>query len=174
MDPRYPIGKYKFDGKISKNILDEWIQDIEEFPALLRGAVQNLNQEQLNTPNRQGGWTIRQVIHHLADSHMNAYIRIKLALTEENPPIKPYEEADWAKLPDYQLPIEASLSILDSLHLRWTHLLRNLEAEELRKTLIHPESGNHSVTFMIGNYSWHGKHHLAQITNLLLSRDWKR
>ncbi|HWO76741.1 MAG TPA: putative metal-dependent hydrolase [Bacillus sp. (in: firmicutes)] len=173
MDPKYPIGKFAFNGNITEKILEQWIQDIEELPCLIREAVQDLNEEQLDTPYRKGGWTIRQVVHHLADSHLNAYIRIKLALTEENPTIKPYNEAQWAKLPDYRLPIDVSLSLLDSLHRRWTHLLKNLKPQELEKNFYHPDSGKHSVYLSIGTYSWHGRHHLAQIINLLLTKGWK-
>ncbi|MET3695894.1 DinB family protein [Bacillus oleivorans] len=174
MEQKYPIGKFTFNGDFSQSVLEEWIRDIEKLPHLVREAVQDLSQEQLDTPYRQGGWTIRQVVHHLADSHMNAYIRIKLAITEHNPTIKPYEEAEWAKLPDYELPIDVSLKLLESLHQRWAYLLRNLKPDDLEKTFNHPDSGKNSIHLSIGTYSWHGKHHLAHITNLLQSKGWNR
>ena len=153
------------------SLTEGWIQEIEELPRLLREAVQDLNNEQLDTPYRVGGWTVRQVVHHLSDSHMNAYIRFRLALTEDHPIIKPYEEARWAELPDYTLPIEISLSLLEALHQRWTTLLHSLSPSDRNKTFIHPDSGEVSLGENIGIYAWHGRHHLAHITSLRNHKD---
>ncbi|MFL6555244.1 MAG: YfiT family bacillithiol transferase, partial [Bacillus sp. (in: firmicutes)] len=141
MDERYPIGTFEFDGVITADVAEEWIKDIEELPRLLRAAVNDMDDAQLDTPYRSGGWTIRQVVHHLADSHMNAYIRFKLALTEDNPVITPYHEGKWAKLSDSKLSVDISLSLLETLHIRLVNLLRSLTPEDLERTFIHPESG---------------------------------
>jgi hypothetical protein len=172
MDMKYPIGTFQFDGEMTSGVTEDWINEIEKLPALLRDAVKDLNDDQLDTAYRFGGWTVRQVIHHLADSHMNAYIRFKLALTEENPVIKPYDETKWAELSDYKLPINTSLSLLETLHIRWTSLLRNLTPADMKKTFIHPSSGEVSVGQNIGIYAWHGRHHLAHITSLCNRRGW--
>ncbi|MBT2738462.1 YfiT family bacillithiol transferase [Bacillus sp. ISL-7] len=172
MDMKYPIGKFQFDGDITKGVTKDWINEIEELPSLLRDAVKYLDNEQLDTPYRSGGWTLRQVIHHLADSHMNAYVRFKLALTEEKPVIKPYDETKWAELSDYKLPIDISLSLLEALHKRWTNLLRSLSPADMEKTFIHPDSGEVSVGKNIGIYAWHGRHHLAHITSLCSRKSW--
>jgi uncharacterized damage-inducible protein DinB len=172
MEEKYPIGKFQFDGEITDRVTEAWIQEVEDLPNLLRLSVEKLNQEQLDTPYRSGGWTIRQVVHHLADSHMNAYIRIKLALTEENPTIKTYDEGKWAELPDSKLPIEVSLSMLDALHQRWVTLLRSLSHGDMKKTFFHPDLGELSVGINIGIYAWHGKHHLAHITSLCSRQGW--
>ncbi|MFP5108652.1 YfiT family bacillithiol transferase [Neobacillus sp. C211] len=172
MDMKYPIGKFQFDGDITKSVTKDWINEIEELPSLLRDAVKDLDNEQLDTPYRSGGWTLRQVIHHLADSHMNAYVRFKLALTEEKPVIKPYDETKWAELSDYKLPIDISLSLLEALHKRWTNLLRSLSPADMKKTFIHPDSGEVSVGKNIGIYAWHGRHHLAHITSLCSRKSW--
>ncbi|MDN3017924.1 putative metal-dependent hydrolase [Paenibacillus sp. BSR1-1] len=163
MDQRYPIGKFQYDGEITPDVVECWINEIEALPGLLQDAVNGLNDRQLDTPYRSEGWTVRQVVHHLADSHMNAYIRFKLALTEKTPVIKPYDEGKWAELPDSSLPVEISLSLLEALHSRWVHLLRNLRLDDLEMKFIHPESGEVTVGKNIGIYSWHGKHHLAHI-----------
>lgn len=172
MNEKYPIGKFQYDGEITDQVTEAWIQEIEDLPKLLRFSVEKLNQEQLDTPYRSGGWTIRQVVHHLADSHMNAYVRFKLALTEEKPTIKPYDEGKWAELPDSKLPIEISLAILDALHQRWVTLLRSLSNADMKRTFIHPESGEVSIGKNIGIYAWHGKHHLAHITSLSSRQGW--
>lgn len=172
MDERYPIGKFQHDGEITKDVVNGWINEIEALPGLLREAVKGLDEDQLDTPYRTGGWTVRQVVHHLADSHMNAFIRLKLALTEQNPVIKPYNEAEWAKLPDSQLAVDISLSLLESLHIRLVKLLRSLSPADLEKTFIHPESGEVPVGKNIGIYSWHGRHHLAHITSLCTREQW--
>lgn len=172
MDEKYPIGLFQFAGEMTSHEIQSWIKDIEDLPGLLRKAVIGLGEKQLDTPYRLEGWTVRQVAHHLVDSHMNAYIRFKLALTEETPVIKPYEEAKWAELPDYQLPVEVSLSLLEALHLRWGTLLKSLSPADWEKQFIHPESGEVSVGLNIGIYAWHGQHHLAHITSLCNRKGW--
>ncbi|WP_445487270.1 YfiT family bacillithiol transferase [Niallia sp. 03133] len=168
MDERFPIGKFAY----KENMTESWIQELEVLPSLLNETVKKLNDMQLDTPYRDGGWTIRQVVHHIADSHLNAYTRFKLALTEENPVIKPYEEAAWAELADYQLPVDVSLKMIKLLHNRLVVLLRSLNEEQLNKTFIHPDSGEVKVKENIGIYAWHGKHHLAHITNLCNKNSW--
>ena len=163
LDVRYPIGKFQFDGEMTSSVVEGWINEIEALPRLIRDAVNTLDDSQLDTPYRTGGWTVRQVVHHLADSHMNAYVRFKLALTEENPIIKPYDEGKWAELPDSKLPVDISLSLLESLHIRLVNLLCSVSSADIKKTFIHPESGEVSVGKNIGLYSWHGRHHLAHI-----------
>jgi hypothetical protein len=172
MDMKYPIGKFRFDGEITISVTNDWINEIEDLPRLLRDAVKDLDNKQLDTPYRSGGWTVRQVIHHLTDSHLNAYVRFKLALTEETPLIKPYDEVKWAELPDYKLPIDISLSLLEALHIRWVNLLRSLSPADIEKTFMHPDSGEVSVGKNIGNYAWHGRHHLAHITSLSSRMGW--
>ncbi|MDX8364684.1 YfiT family bacillithiol transferase [Cytobacillus sp. IB215665] len=166
VDKRYPIGHFEYNGEITADVTNDWINDIEKLPQLLRDSVSGLDNHQLDTPYRTGGWTVRQVVHHLADSHMNAYIRFKLALTEDTPEIRPYEEGKWAELPDSKLPIDMSLSLLEALHIRWTKLLRSLQAADMEKTFIHPDSGKVTVGKNIGIYAWHGRHHLAHITSI--------
>ncbi|MDX1807694.1 MAG: putative metal-dependent hydrolase [Paenisporosarcina sp.] len=172
MEVRYPIGKFQFDGAITNSVTKGWINEIEDLPRTLRDAVRDLNDEQLDTPYRLEGWTVRQMVHHIADSHMNAYVRFKLALTEENPVIKPYDEEKWAELPDYKLPIDVSLSMLEVLHIRWAELLRNLSPADMEKTFRHPDSGEVSVGKNIGIYAWHGRHHLAHIISLCTRKGW--
>jgi hypothetical protein len=173
MNEKYPIGTFQFEGEITQTVREGWIKEIELLPAKLKKAVMDLNDEQLKTPYRKGGWTVWQVVHHVADSHMNAYIRFKLALTEDKPVIKPYEEAKWAELADYSLPIHVSLGLLDALHERWTTLLRDLYGSQLKKTFIHPESGEISIEKNIGLYAWHGRHHVAHIESLRKQMGWE-
>lgn len=163
MDSRYPIGQFHFDGELNSQVIGGWIKEIEVLPTLLRNMVKDFADEQLDIPYRPEGWTVRQVIHHLADSHMNAYLRFKLALTEDKPVIKPYDEVKWAELVDYRLPIGPSLLLLEALHIRWTFLLRDLTPSDFEKTFIHRDSGEVSVGKNIGIYAWHGRHHLAHI-----------
>nr|WP_263323452.1 bacillithiol transferase BstA [Neobacillus sp. Marseille-Q6967] len=172
MDEKYPIGKFVLDGEITESLVEGWIKEIELLPGLLTDAVKNLNEEQLDTSYRNGGWTVRQVVHHVADSHMNAYIRFKLAVTEASPVIKPYEEAKWAELLDSQLPVDISLQLLQALHVRLAALLRSFGPAEWKRNFIHPEAGTVSVGKNIGMYAWHGKHHLAHITSLLTRKGW--
>ncbi|MCR2802761.1 YfiT family bacillithiol transferase [Paenibacillus soyae] len=168
MDLKYPIGTFEHIGDISLEQREAWIRDITELPSLMRQAVQGLTEEQLRIPYREGGWTIRQVVHHVADSHMNSYIRFKLALTEDNPTIRPYHEDRWAELPDTELePIETSLQLLDSLHRRWVRLLAVMTDEQFARTFYHPGSQETMrLDMTVGSYSWHGRHHLAHITML--------
>jgi hypothetical protein len=172
VDERYPIGKFEFNDEMTTDDVKTWIKEIEELPGLLSAAVKNMNMDQLDTPYRTGGWTVRQVVHHLADSHMNAYIRLKLALTEENPTIKPYKESKWAELPDSKLPINVSLELLTALHKRLVQLLHNISPNDLKKTFLHPESGQVTIEKNIGLYAWHGRHHLAHITSLGTQKGW--
>ena len=161
---RYPTGKFKAPASYTQHLLNGWITDIKTLPGKMRNAVIGLTEEQLNTQYRTGGWTIRQVVHHVADSHMNSIVRIKLALTEDNPTIKPYEEADWALLPDYRLPVESSLKMLDGIHQHMVALFESFSEEQWNRTFVHPESGDTSpLKKILGLYAWHGAHHLAHI-----------
>lgn len=172
-DPRFPIGKFNGQPPANAAEREKFLKDIEETPNRLRAAIRGLSEEQLNTPYRDGGWTVRQVVHHVPDSHLNAYVRFKLALTEENPTIKPYDEGAWAGLKDSELtPVEVSLTLLESLHARWTVLLRSLKPEDFRRTFNHPDSGPHDVDWLLGLYSWHGSHHVAHITSLRDRMGW--
>lgn len=163
MDERYPIGKFQHEEEITQDVIAGWIQDIANLPGEVRKAVSELHEDQLETPYRSGGWTARQVMHHLADSHLNAFVRFKLALTEDKPVIKPYDEASWAELADYTMPVEISLQLLEALHARWVVLLRSLSDTELQRTFIHPDSGVITVWQNIGVYAWHGRHHVAHL-----------
>jgi uncharacterized damage-inducible protein DinB len=172
-DPRYPVGKFIYSGPPSEEQRSQLIGAIEQAPQDLRAAVHDLSAQQLDTPYRDGGWTVRQVAHHVPDSHMNAYIRFKLALTEDEPTIKPYEEDRWAKLTDTQAtPVEVSLVLLDSLHDRWVRLLRSLTAEDWKRTFRHPEMGTMPLEKSLGLYAWHGKHHVAHVTELRKKMGW--
>ncbi|MHB8217355.1 MAG: YfiT family bacillithiol transferase [Candidatus Sulfotelmatobacter sp.] len=172
-DLRYPVGKFKYDGPPTSTQRRELIESIEEVPANLRAAVKGLSQPQLDTPYRPEGWTVRQVVHHVPDSHLNAYIRFKLALTEQEPTIKPYAEDRWAQLADTQAtPLEVSLTMLDSLHDRWVRLLRSLHPEEWKRTFRHPDLGLVSLEKNLALYAWHGRHHVAHITSLRERNGW--
>src|SRR5262249_5280906 len=172
-DPRFPIGKFHFEGTLSEQQTNACIADIEHAPAALRNAVAGLSAQQLDTPYREGGWTVRQVVHHVPDSHMNAYVRWKLALTEDEPTIKPYFEDRWADLADTRsTPIEVSLTLLDSLHTRWVQLLRSLGPEDWKKNFRHPELGVVSLEKNLAIYAWHGKHHVAHVTELRKQKGW--
>ncbi|GAB4466717.1 MAG: bacillithiol transferase BstA [Thermoflexibacter sp.] len=173
-DLRYPIGKFAYKGAYSAQEKDQLILQIAEIPALLREAVNGLSENQLDTPYREEGWTVRQVIHHLPDSHANAYIRFKLALTEDNPTIKPYHEDRWATLPDtFHTPIEVSLAMLEAIHFRWVMLLKNMQEKDFEKTYFHPESQKvFNLEYVLGMYVWHGQHHIAQITSLRARKHW--
>ena len=173
-DPRYPVGK--FDPPKSAHAPATRAQLIDALagqPAAMRAAVTGLSAAQLETPYREGGWTVRQVAHHVPDSHMNAYVRMKLAITEENPTVKPYDEAKWAALPDARtMPVEVSLTLLDVLHQRWVAMLRAMSAEQFARTYAHPEYGTVSMDWVLSQYAWHGRHHTAQITTLRTQRGW--
>jgi len=172
-DPRYPIGKFSFEGPLTAERKKQYLNDIEQTPARLRTAVRGLSDEQLNTPYRDGGWTVRQLAHHVPDSHMNAYIRFKLALTEDEPTIRPYMEDRWAELPESkQAPIDVSLALLDSLHQRWTMVLRNIPDADWKRTFRHPEMGLLSLEKTLALYAWHGRHHVAHVTTLREKMGW--
>ncbi len=172
-DLQYPIGKFQFSGPSTEDQRSQWIAQIADAPGRLRGAVQGLNEEQLNTAYRPGGWTVRQVVHHLPDSHLNAYIRFRLALTEQEPTIKPYEEQLWAQLPDARTaPVDTSLMLLEGLHRRWTLLLESLKPEDWQRTFRHPEMGVVLLERTLGMYAWHGRHHVAHITALRERMRW--
>jgi uncharacterized damage-inducible protein DinB len=172
-DPRYPIGQFGFDGVIDAKQREQWINEIATQPLRLREAVAGLSDAQLDTPYREGGWTVRQVVHHLPDSHMNAYIRFKLATTEKNPTIKPYDETAWANLPDSTLPAEISLKLLAFVHERWLAVLNSMTDADFEKTYFHPESQKTFVlNKVLGLYAWHGNHHIAQVTDLKKRMNW--
>lgn len=161
---KYPIGKFTVPENVTETMRSEWIEEIANLPQRLEAAISGVTEAQLDTPYRPDGWTVRQVVHHLADSHMNAYVRLHLALTEEAPTIKPYLEAKWAQLPDYSLPIESSLDILRGVHLRWAHLLKSMQAADFQRTFVHPQYGKvYSIETMTALYVWHGEHHLRHI-----------
>lgn len=170
---KYPIGKPSIPSIISSEIINNWIQTLEEFPTKLEKLVENLSDEQLDTPYRNGGWTVRQVIHHCADSHHNSYTRFKWALTEDKPVIKAYFEDKWAELFDYQFPIVYSINHLKAIHAKWTYFLKGLPENDLNKIFIHPE-GNEEVRLKenIGIYAWHCNHHYAHIEQLLIRKKW--
>jgi hypothetical protein len=172
-DPRFPIGKFHYDGPPTEEQRVHLIAAIEQTPANLRAAVAGLSPQQLDTPYRDGGWTVRQVTHHVPDSHMNAYVRFKLALTEDDPTIKPYAEDRWAQLADTQsTPVEVSLALLDSLHIRWVQLMRSLKPEDWKRTFRHPELGSVPLEKNLVLYAWHGKHHVAHVTELRKKMGW--
>jgi hypothetical protein len=172
-DPRFPIGKFHYEGTPSADQRRQFIAEIEHTPAMVRAAVQGLSPQQLDTPYRDGGWNVRQVVHHVPESHMNAYIRFKLALTEDEPTIKPYAEDRWAKLADVQsTPTEVSLALLENLHARWVVLLRGLHEDDWKRTFVHPDIGVVSLEKNLALYAWHGKHHTAHITELRKRMQW--
>jgi uncharacterized damage-inducible protein DinB len=174
MDLQYPIGKFQWEGAITNEQREQLIAQIEQAPVQLRQAVAGLSQEQVNTPYRPNGWTVRQVVHHLPDSHMNTYIRFRLALTEDEPTIKPYDQERWAVLEDARTaPLELSLSLLESLHRRWVILMRSLRAQDFARTFRHPEMGVVSLDKYLALVAWHGRHHIAHITSLRERMGWK-
>jgi uncharacterized damage-inducible protein DinB len=173
VDARYPVGRFEWHGSMTEAARQELIGQIAEAPARLRAAVEGLNDEQLATPYRPGGWTVRQVVHHLPDSHLNAYVRFKLALTEDKPTVKTYDQDRWAQLPDSEgVPVETSLRLLTSLHERWVHLLRSMSEEDFARTLNHPDLGTVDLNRMLALYAWHGRHHVAHITALRERMGW--
>lgn len=171
---RYPIGKFIAPEVYTTDYLAERIEEIAQFPTLLKNEVSQLTEEQLDTPYREGGWTIRQVIHHCADSHINCFIRIKWALTEDTPTIKYYYEDRWGELEDnLKMPIEPSLTLLEGLHFRLTYLMKSLSDSDLEKSFIHPEhNASFQIKEIIGTYAWHSLHHLAHITELKKRKGW--
>lgn len=173
-DLRYPIGPFRYGGSASPAQRDQWLEEITAAPERLKAAVSGLSPQQLDTPYRPEGWTVRQVVHHLPDSHLNAYTRIKLALTEEEPTIKPYEEARWAELPDARTgPVGPSLALLEFLHQRWLLLLRSLQPTDFVRRYRHPEHGRmFELNEVLALYAWHGRHHVAHITSLRRRMAW--
>lgn len=172
-DPRYPVGTFQPKERITADERSALIGAIADTPARLSAAVSGLTDARLDTPYREGGWTVRQVVHHLPDSHLNAYVRLKLTLTEEHPTVKPYEESLWAELHDAKtLPIAPSLQLLASLHERWIGCLRSLRPEDFARTFRHPESGVRNLDWLVQLYGWHGRHHVAQITALRERMGW--
>ncbi|CAN5442707.1 bacillithiol transferase BstA [soil metagenome] len=171
---KYPIGKFKKPDAINPEDINKWITVLEQLPLKMREAVNGLNTDKLDTPYREGGWTIRQVVHHVADSHINAYIRFKLALTEDNPTIKPYLEASWAELPDAKFgTIEVSLRLLEAVHARLVVSLRNISTESWKRTFFHPEKqATMQLDHNLALYAWHSEHHLAHIVNLRKREKW--
>ncbi len=167
-DLKYPIGRFKAPEKITPSSIRQWINDIESLPEKLSSALEEVSEEFLDTPYRPGGWSVRQLIHHIADSHLNSYIRFKWALTEQSPTIKAYDEKAWAELEDAKTtPIEVSLALLNALHQRWGLVLKNLGETDLDKYFIHPETGGKiPLKLNIALYAWHGNHHLAHILAL--------
>ena len=173
-DLRYPIGKFQRPDNFTEDQRRAAIQTIDEAPSKFRAAVAGLNDQQLDTPYRPGGWTVRQTVHHVADSHMNAYMRFKLALTEDVPTIKPYLEARWAELPDSKLPVASSLEILEGLHQRWVVLLRSIAPAGWAREFRHPEHGKTlTLETNAALYAWHSRHHLAHITALRERNSWR-
>lgn len=171
-DLRYPIGKFDSDFEVSDELRQQFIQTISGLPDELYETVKNLWDEQLDTPYRSGGWTVRQVVHHIADSHLNSYCRFKLALTEDAPTIRPYYEDRWAELSDSKMPIGVSIKIIEGIHSRWTELLNQMSEKDFKRKLKHPESGEWTLEKMLGLYDWHSRHHLAHITNLMEKENW--
>ncbi|MDE3109486.1 MAG: bacillithiol transferase BstA [Acidobacteriota bacterium] len=174
-DLRYPIGKFhRPAAELTPGDRREFIDAIAQAPAQLSAAINVLSPTQLDTPYRPGGWTVRQVVHHLPDSHMNSYVRFKLALTEDEPTIKPYEEARWAELADSRdTPVEVSLALLENLHKRWVLLLRSLSPADWSRIFRHPELGPASLDHSLALYAWHGRHHVAHITALRERNGWR-
>jgi len=172
-DLRYPVGRFKSPAEITPAHRAEWLNDLEELPGKLSAAVAGLDDRQLDTPYRPGGWTVRQVVHHYVDSHANSYVRFRLALTEDNPTIKPYDEQRWAELPDAKsAPVGVSLTLLSALHQRWAFLLRTLDDQAFARTFVHPENGEMRLDQTLGLYAWHCHHHVAHITNLRARNGW--
>ena len=173
IDTRYPVGRWSRPGSIDPNMLAEALDTLGELPQNLRSAVSGLDEEQMATPYREGGWTVRQLVHHIADSHTNCYTRIRLALTEEAPVIRPYEEKAWALLHDAEVaPVEWSLGLLEALHARLLMLLHSLTPAQWQRSYVHPESGPMRLDEVVSMYAWHSRHHVAHITALRAARDW--
>jgi len=171
-DLRFPIGKFDNSVEITSELRKEFVQIIAQLPTTLEKAISNLSDEQFDTPYRPEGWTVRQTVHHIADSHLNSFIRFKLALTEATPTIRPYAEDRWAELADSRMPIDASLKIIEGVHARWTALLQSMTEADYQKQLKHPDSGAWTLEKMLALYEWHGRHHTAHITKLRDRNNW--
>ena len=173
MDLRYPIGPYSPPSTIRRAERDAWIAELEALTGNLRNAVEGLSDDQLDKPYRPGGWTVRQVVHHISDGHLSASVFVRLALTEQAPMIKPIEEAAWAELPDAKSgPIEPSLVLTDALHRRWVMLLRSLSDDDFKRSFRHPDGGEFSLDWTVGYFAWHSRHHVAHILNLRKREGW--
>jgi uncharacterized damage-inducible protein DinB len=174
-DPRYPIGKFSCPDSLTPEERDHAIVTIEALPGKLADAVEDWTDAQLDTPYREGGWSVRQLIHHVADSHMTAFSRFRFALTEDAPVVKPYEEKDWAKLADSQTaPIDVSISLLRALHMRWVVMLRSLTDAQWQRIYRHPQSGDTRLDQAAALYAWHGRHHVAHVTHLSAQQGWQK
>lgn len=172
---KYPIGKYSWPEQILTEQLHGWMREISDLPEKLEALVEGFTEEQFNTPYRPEGWTVRQVIHHLVDSHINSFVRYKWTLTEDTPVIKAYHEDLWAQLPDYEAPASVSLVLLKALHIRWSILLQALTEEQLSRAFIHPETGRRiNLRSLTGMYAWHSRHHYAHIEHLAIRKGWKQ
>ncbi len=173
-DLRFPIGKFDSEIKVTPQMRDEFIQTIEELPAKFRQAIEGLSDEQIDTPYRAEGWTVRQLVHHVADSHINSFCRFKFGLSEDTPTIKPYDEAVWAEMPDSKsAPVDLSLNIIDGVHARWALLLKSMSASDFARKINHPERGAMSLDAMLALYGWHSLHHTAHVTKLRERNGWK-
>ncbi len=173
-DLRYPIGRYQSDVPVDPRQLERWMDEIAGVPALLQSAVAGLTTDQLAHPYRPGGWTIRQLIYHIGDSHLNSYVRFKWAMTEDVPTIKAYDQNGWASLDDYRASsVEDSLAFLAVFHARWVALMRTLSPADLSRTYIHPDLGEKRLDWTVGMYAWHGRHHLAHITGAIEREGWR-
>lgn len=169
---KYPTGPYQPASSYTTEEVKKWIEQIKTLPEKLVPVVASLSEEQLDTPYRPGGWTVRQLIHHLADSHMNSYIRMKWALSEDNTTIKAYDQEKWAEFPDSEAPVSISLELISALHLRWGWFLDRLADDDFERTYHHPENGEQTIWGHIDHYAWHGNHHLAHITSLIERKNW--
>jgi hypothetical protein len=170
---QYPIGRFTTPATITPAMRDAAIAELIDTPFAMRSAVDGLTTAQLDTPYREGGWTVRQVVHHVADSHMHAYIRVKFALTEDSPTIRPYDEGAWALLPDVAVvPVTVSLSLIDGIHARWTACLAGTAADQMTRPFVHPELGPQPLDLSLLRYAWHGRHHVAHITSLRTRMGW--
>lgn len=169
---RYPIGRFKAPAENNAATRRGHIETLRLLPERIREAVSGLSEAQLDTPYRDGGWTVRQLVHHVADSHANSYIRFKLALTEDWPTIRPYDEAAWARLADSRLPIDGSLVFIEALHARWVALLESLTDKDFERGFNHPENGRQSLALALAIYEWHSRHHTAHITRLRERQGW--
>jgi uncharacterized damage-inducible protein DinB len=173
MDDRFPVGRYERPGALGDEERRALIAQVAETPARLADAIGGWPDERLDTPYRDGGWTVRQVVHHLPDSHLNAYVRMKLALTEQEPAVKTYDEAAWADLPDSRdTPVAVSQALLDALHRRWVALMQAMTPEQWRRTIRHPEWGAMNMEELLALYAWHGRHHVAHVTRLAERMGW--
>jgi len=171
-DLRYPIGRFTPPPSSDPTTRSSQIETLRLLPERLHAAVRELINPQLDTPYREGGWTVRQLVHHFADSHANAYVRYKLALTEDWPTIKPYDEAAWARLEDSRLSIDGSLAMIAAMHERWVALLESMSDASFQRGYNHPENGRQNLATVLALYAWHSRHHTAHITNLRSRQNW--